>query len=150
MTPMSRFLLMGSGEFEARSGEVEPTALTERLALRWSSRQPARRRGRRPGDGGRVCRSTITRRDDLVRSWKPPRWSFFSGGCRAYLFSVPWGTSFLEALIGTTDRGLSFAGCSAGAMVAASLPPRRAPGHPLRWDRRWGMSRTCGLGLPTG
>ena len=118
MTPMSRFLLMGSGEFEARSGEVEPTALTERLALRWSSRQPARRRGRRPGDGGRVCRSTITQ-DSGSRPMSPAKM------CEDARRGFPDPSN--------TRREVRF------PSVAAERPERRIGVGPaqIAWERQW-------------
>jgi cyanophycinase len=39
---------------------------------------------------------------------------YFSGGNPAYLASVLSGSAFWEALVGAMDRGLGYAGCSAG------------------------------------
>jgi cyanophycinase len=168
MSSPARFLLMGSGEFEPWSSEVERAALGERtgpiLVLptacapegekvwqRWS--ELALDHYRDDGVEAEVLPLRTREdagRDDIVSKLATASMVFFSGGSPVYLSSVLWGTPFLEAMIQGMDRGLVFAGCSAGAMVAASLPSGRDPGQPLRWDRRWGVSRTSGLGLLPG
>ena len=165
MSERARFLLLGSGEFEPWSTEAERTALADRtgpvLVLptacaeegdetwkRWS------RMARDHYDGIGLESEVLplrTREDahraDLATRVPEAAMIFFSGGNPAYLSSVLWDTPFLDAMTQAMDGGMVFAGCSAGAMVASALPVGRSPGEGRKWDRRWGVARTSGLGL---
>ncbi len=133
------FLLMGSGEFEPWSEEVERAALA-----------------RATGDGSVVIVPTASvpdgkdvfdgwatmglehyqamgvpatavglrtradaMREDLAPGLADASMVFFSGGKPQYLAGVMGGTVFLDRLLAAMDRGAVFAGCSAGAMIAS-------------------------------
>jgi cyanophycinase len=139
------FLLMGSGEFEAWSEEVE------RAALRRAS-----------GDGSVLVLPTASapegdsvfegwasmglrhyaslgvealvaplktradaERDAVVALVEGASMAFFSGGNPRYLARTLDGTRLWRALLVALDRGMVYAGCSAGAMVASRSPARR-------------------------
>jgi cyanophycinase-like exopeptidase len=60
-------------------------------------------------------------RPDLIRMLEGASMAFFSGGNPAYLTSVLRGSSFWEALLSEMDRGLAYAGCSAGVACLGEL-----------------------------
>jgi peptidase E len=60
-------------------------------------------------------------RADLIRMLERASMAFFSGGNPAYLASVLRGSAFWEALLTEMDRGLAYAGCSAGVACLGEL-----------------------------
>ncbi|MGH2590264.1 MAG: Type 1 glutamine amidotransferase-like domain-containing protein [Actinomycetota bacterium] len=154
------FLLMGSGEFEPWSAEVELAALEGRLASvaivptasapegdavfdRW-----ARMGLEHYEDMGVEAHVVpLKRREDaeseeVAAAIEGAGMVFFSGGSPRYLADTIEGTRFWEALTAALDAGTVFAGCSAGAMVAS----RRVEERP-----RLGGAWVAGLGLvPSG
>jgi cyanophycinase len=154
------FLLMGSGEFEPWSAEVELAALVGRargVAIAPAASAPE-------GDGvfDRWARTGLEHYASIgVRAWIVPVKTradaelevavrsiegagmvFFSGGNPRYLADTIGGTAFWAALESRLDEGLVFAGCSAGAMVASRTHDARP---------RLGATWVAGLGLvPAG
>jgi cyanophycinase len=151
-------LLLGSGEFEPWSTEVETIALAgavgdgsvailptasasegDRVFDRWG------RMGldhyRRDGVAAAVV-PVKTRedahRDDVVATVDAASMIYFSGGKPSRLADVLRGSPLLEAILRGLGRGAVYAGCSAGAMVASRV--RDA-------DGRRGTSWLFGLGL---
>jgi cyanophycinase len=60
-------------------------------------------------------------RDDLVRMLGSASMVFFSGGNPAHLARVLSGSAFWEAVLIEMDRGLAYAGCSAGVTSLGEL-----------------------------
>jgi cyanophycinase len=154
------FLLMGSGEFEPWSQEVELAALEgrpRRVAMCPAASAPEgdavferwARMGLEHYAAMGVEALTVpvkTRADaDLdaaVASIEEAGMVFFSGGNPRYLADTIGGTSFWRALESRLDKGSVFAGCSAGAMIASRRPETRP---------RLGATWVAGLGLvPAG
>jgi cyanophycinase len=155
---VARFLLLGSGEFEAWSTEVERLALTDAVgdgsvvilptASASEGDQVFDRWGRMGldhyGEAG-VSADVLpvkTRedafRDDLAARAERASMIYFSGGKPSKLADVLRDSPLLAAIRRATDRGAVYAGCSAGAMVASRA--RNAEG-------RGGTSWLFGLGL---
>jgi cyanophycinase len=153
------FLLMGSGEFEPWSAEVEDVALNGRprsvailptasapegdvVFYRWANMGLDHYRAM--GVEARVVplkRREEAERDDVAAELEGVGMAFFSGGNPRYLADTIQGTRFGDALSRALDAGTVFAGCSAGAMVAGrlqSMPPR------------FGSMWAAGLGLVPG
>ncbi len=157
--PSSRtFLLLGSGEFEPWSSEVERVALQgasgdgsvlvlptasapegERVFDRWA--QMSLGHYASMGVSARVV-PVKTRADaeraDLAEALGGASMAFFSGGNPRYLAATLRDTSFLAALLLAMARGLVFGGCSAGAIVAGRAPDAKP---------RLGTAWLTGLGL---
>jgi len=154
------FLLMGSGEFEPWSVEVERAALEGRsnsVAIlpiasapegddvfdRWASMGLEHYTAM--GVDARVVplkRREDAERDEIAASIADVGMIFFSGGNPRYLADAIDGTRFWDEMIAALDRGTVFAGCSAGAMVAG----HRADSRP-----KVGATWVAGLGLvPNG
>lgn len=153
------FLLMGSGEFEPWSEEVERAALLDRPARvaicptasapdsdevfdRWASM------GLEHYAGMGVQAEVVplrTRADaerpEVAAALEGAGMVFFSGGNPRYLADTIGGTVFWEALDRALDAGTVYAGCSAGAMVAGRRPESRP---------RFGAAWVSGLGLVAG
>jgi cyanophycinase-like exopeptidase len=150
------FLLMGSGEFEPWSAEVERAALEgrpQRVAV-----CPAASAPEGEGTYGRWARMGLehygtmgvpaavvplrTREDAegeaAARALDDVGMVFFSGGNPRYLADTLRGTRFWSALEAALDAGVVFAGCSAGAMIASRGPDARP---------RLGTTWVSGLGL---
>jgi cyanophycinase len=147
---------MGSGEFEPWSEEAERVALEGRPPVvticpaasapegdavfdRWAGMGLAHYASM--GFEARVA--PVKRREDAerreaVRSLEGAGMVFFSGGNPRYLADTMDGSGFWSAMLEAMDRGLVFAGCSAGAMVAG----RRSLGR-----SRIGAMWAAGLGL---
>lgn len=156
MVAARTFLLMGSGEFEPWSEEVERAALAGRPASvaivptasategdaafeRWATM--GLEHYARMGMDARVVplkRRDDAEREDLVTALDGSGMVFLSGGSPRYLAHTLGGTRFWEALLASLDRGTVFAGCSAGAMVASRRPDARP---------RLGAAWVAGLGL---
>jgi cyanophycinase len=153
---LTTFLLLGSGEFERWSADVE------RRALEAAPRGPvlvAPAASATEGDAvfDRWARMGLehyeemgleaellamrTREDaeraELVEQIDRASMVFFSGGKPAHLAKVLDGSAVWEALLRALARGAVYAGCSAGAMVASQ---RRKEGS-------GSSSWTFGLGL---
>jgi cyanophycinase len=153
-----RFLLLGSGEFEPWSSEVEartladatgdgsvliaPTASAsegDHVFDRWAQM------GLRHYAGDGVPAEVLpvkTRedafRDDVVARVGSASMIYFSGGKPTKLAGVLRDSPLLTAILQAMERGAVYAGCSAGAMVASR--ERDAEG-------RRGTSWLFGLGL---
>jgi cyanophycinase-like exopeptidase len=65
-------------------------------------------------------------RDDVVASLEDASVAFFSGGNPAYLSSVLQDSPFWRALLRAMDRGLAYAGCSAGVACLGDIAPDSA------------------------
>jgi cyanophycinase len=154
------FLLMGSGEFEPWSEEVERAALRGRpnsVAIlptasapegdavfdRWANMGLEHYAAM--GVDARVVplkRREDAEREQVAESIADVGMIFFSGGNPRYLADTIDGTRFWDELDAALDRGTVFAGCSAGAMVA---------GHRRDVRPKVGATWVAGLGLvPTG
>lgn len=150
------FLLLGSGEFEPWSEEVERAALDGRPGLvaicptacapegdavfdRWA--RMGTEHYAAMGIGSRVV-PLKTRHDaedeEARRAIEDVGMVFFSGGSPRYLADTLRDTPFLEELTARLDRGVVFGGCSAGAMIVG-----RRPDHRPRFGSAW----VAGLGL---
>ena len=155
---MPRFLLLGSGEFEPWSSDVEartladatgdgsvliaPTASAsegDHVFDRWA--QMGLRHYAADGVPAEVL-PVKTRedafRDDVVARVGSASMIYFSGGKPAKLAGVLRDSPLLGAILRAMERGAVYAGCSAGAMVASR--ERDAEG-------RRGTSWLFGLGL---
>ena len=158
MSQNRRFLLLGSGEFEPWTEEVERAALDgadPRVVILPTASAPEGdavfdRWGRmglehyRDAGWPAMVLPVKTRQDaereDLARGLDDASLVYFSGGNPKHLGSTIEGTALWDALLSALDRGAVFAGCSAGAMVASQS---RAQAR----ERRVGTSWTFGLGL---
>lgn len=160
MSANRTYLLMGSGEFEPWSEEVERAALEGRpgsVAILPTASAPE-------GDAvydrwanmglehyaamdvdARVVpwkRREDAERDDAAAAIADVGMIIFSGGNPRYLAEAIDGTRFWDQMSGALDRGTVFAGCSAGAMVA---------GHRRDTRPKVGATWVAGLGLvPNG
>jgi len=152
------FLLLGSGEFEPWSEDVERAALDGRPEIvliaptasapegdavfdRWANMGLEHYAAM--GVLARVLpvkRREDAERADLADELEGAGMLFFSGGNPRYLADTLRGTPFLERLRERLDDGLVYAGCSAGAMVASHEPSARP---------RLGAAWASGLGLVT-
>lgn len=160
MSANRTFLLMGSGEFEPWSAEVELAALEGRPASvailptasapegdamfdRWA--RMGLEHYRDMGIEARVVplkRRQDAEREDVAAAIEGVGMVFLSGGGPRYLADTIDETRFWDALGVALDTGTVFAGCSAGAMVAS----RRVEARP-----RLGAAWVAGLGLvPAG
>lgn len=155
---MSTFLLLGSGEFEPWSTEVERLALADATGdgsvLVTPTASAAEgdhvfERWARMGldhyaaDGvhAEILPVKVRQdafRDDLVQRAAAASMIYFSGGKPTRLAEVMRESPLLEAILGAMARGAVWAGCSAGAMVVSR--ERDAGG-------RRGTSWLFGLGL---
>lgn len=150
------FLMMGSGEFEPWSEEVERAALDgrdgpvavvptasasegDRVFDRWA--QMGLDHYASMGIEARLV-PIKTREDaeceDLARGFEGTSMIFFSGGKPRFLSTVIGGTRCFDALLAAVERGAVYAGCSASAVVAS-----RAPDAKPRLGGAW----VSGLGL---
>ena len=153
-------LLMGSGEFEPWSEEVERAALQgargdgsvaivptasfpdgQAIFERWGAMGLAHYEAM--GVAARLV--SLTDRSDAMREEFASQVAdasmvFFSGGKPRYLAEAIGGTPFWDGMLAALDRGAVFAGCSAGAMIAshASDGKERA----ARGCSAWASSRT--------
>jgi cyanophycinase len=156
MAPARTFLVMGSGEFEPWSEEVERAALDgrqgpvavvptasasegDRVFERWA--QMGLDHYASLGIKARLVPIKTredAEREDLARGFDGTSMIFFSGGKPRFLSSVIGGTRCFDALLGALNDGTVYAGCSAGAMVASREPDVKP---------RLGESWVSGLGL---
>jgi cyanophycinase len=154
------FLLMGSGEFEPWSEEVERVALGDRpnsvAILPTASAPEGNAVFDRWANMGLEHYAAMgvdvhvvplkgredAEREDISSEIGDVGMIFFSGGNPRYLADTIEGTRFWDALNAALDRGAVFAGCSAGAMVA---------GHRRDTRPKVGATWVAGLGLvPSG
>ena len=155
------FLLLGSGEFETWTHDVESRALADAegdgtviVVPTASSREGdavfdrwARMGLDHYAEAGVPAElMRIKTRDDAMRNEHAERLErasmiYFSGGKPAHLAAVFNGTPSWGAIRRAIDRGAVYAGCSAGAMVASqSREQRRIRGNV-------GVSFVFGMGL---
>jgi cyanophycinase len=155
---VARFLLLGSGEFEAWGAEVESLALAEAdgdgsvailpTASAAEGDDVFDRWGRMgldhyaqagvPAEVIPVKAREDAFRDELVARVERASMIYFSGGKPTRLAEVLRDSPLLAAILRAIDRGAVYAGCSAGAMVASRA--RDA-------DGRRGTAWLFGLGL---
>jgi cyanophycinase len=152
------FLLMGSGEFEPWSEEVERAALQgaqgdgsvaivptasfpdgRAIFERWGAMGLAHYEAM----GVPASIVPLEDRSDAMRKGVASRVAeasmvFLSGGKPRYLARAIDGTPFWDGLLAALDRGAVFAGCSAGAMIAS---------HASEGKERLGSAWLLGLGL---
>jgi len=152
------FLLMGSGEFEPWSEEVERAALQgargdgsvaivptasfpdgQAIFERWG----ALGLGHYEAMGVAARLVSLTDRSDAMREEFASQVAdasmvFFSGGKPRYLAEAIGETPFWDGMLAALDRGAVFAGCSAGAMIAS---------HASDGKERLGGAWLLGLGL---
>ena len=143
MAPTRMFLLMGSGEFEPWSEEVERIALEGRTghvavlptASSAEGDQVFERWARMGLDhyasiGVDARLVDVRTRSDAERPERAAELEgaammFFSGGKPQHLAATIHGTRLWEALSLALDDGAAFAGCSAGALIAGQRRERR-------------------------
>jgi cyanophycinase-like exopeptidase len=153
VTPKARtFLLMGSGEFEPWSNEIEAAALDGRTGPvavlptasstegedvfgRWG--RMALEHYATAGIDARLL-PVKTREDaeleEYARALVGTSMVFFSGGKPQHLAATIDGTRLWEALGAALDARAVFAGCSAGALIASqSREQRRERGTRTAW-----------------
>ena len=146
------FLLMGSGEFEPWSDQIEAAALDGRTGPvavlptasstegdevfgRWGSMGLEHYAS--AGIDARlvpVKTREDAEREDLARELEGAAMVFFSGGKPQHLAETIHGTRLWDALLASLDAGTVFAGCSAGALIASqSREQRRERGVRTGW-----------------
>ena len=137
------FLLMGSGEFEPWSNEIEAAALDGRpgpvavlpTASSTEGDDVFGRWGRMglehyaaAGIDARLV-PVKTRedadREDLARELEGAAMVFFSGGKPQHLAETIHGTRLWDALLAALDAGTVYAGCSAWALIASQASRTR-------------------------
>jgi cyanophycinase len=150
------FLLLGSGEFEDWTHDVEAKALAgavgdgsvvilptasstegDHVFERWGSMGLAHYRvSGVPAEVLPVKTRADANDDGLAARAGAASMIYFSGGKPRHLADVLRGTPLLASILGAVDRGAVYAGCSAGAMVASRS---REEGGGVSW--------LAGLGL---
>lgn len=164
--PRRTFLLMGSGEFEPWSNEIEAAALDGRpgpVAVlptassaegddvfgRWGSMGLEHYAA--AGIDARLV-PVKTREDaDLeehARELEGTAMVFFSGGKPQHLAETIHGTRLWDALLAALDAGTVYAGCSAGALIASqSREQRRERGVRTGWVYGLGLVPHVSFGV---
>jgi len=146
------FLLMGSGEFEPWSDEIEAAALDGRTgpvavlptASSTEGEEVFGRWGRMAlehyATAGIEARLVPVKtredadREEYARALEGAAMVFFSGGKPQHLAATIHGTRLWDALGEVLDAGTVFAGCSAGALIASqSREQRRERGVRTGW-----------------
>ena len=160
------FLLMGSGEFEPWSNEIEAAALDVRpgpvavlpTASSAEGDDVFGRWGRMglehyaaAGIDARLV-PVKTRedadREDLARELEGAAMVFFSGGKPQHLAETIHGTRLWDALLAALDAGTVYAGCSAGALIAShSREQRRERGVRTGWVYGLGLVPHVSFGV---
>jgi cyanophycinase len=163
----ARFLLLGSGEFEAWAGEAERFALSgasgdgsvavlatasaregQAVYDRWTNMGLAHYEAL--GITARALRvhtAADAHAPDAVRLLDGASMVFFSGGSPGYLAQTLAGTPVWDSVKRLIARGGVFAGCSAGAMVAgASATPGGDP-LPFPFGNGLGLLPTTAVGV---
>ena len=160
------FLLMGSGEFEPWSNEIEAAALDGRLGPvavlptassaegddvfgRWGSMGLEHYAA--AGIDARlvpVKTREDAEREDLARELEGAAMVFFSGGKPQHLAVTIHGTRLWDALLAALDAGTVYAGCSAGALIASqSREQRRERGVRTGWVYGLGLVPHVSFGV---
>ena len=146
------FLLMGSGEFEPWSDEIEAAALEGRTGPVVVLPTASSTEGDDVfGGWGRMALEhyategidarlvPVKTREDAdseehARALEDAAMIFFSGGKPQHLAATIHGTRLWDALQDALDEGAVFAGCSAGALIASqSREQRRERGVRTGW-----------------
>jgi cyanophycinase len=160
------FLLMGSGEFEPWSNEIEAAALDVRpgpVAVlptassaegddvfgRWG-RMGLEHYAAAEIDARLVPVKTRedADREDLARELEGAAMVFFSGGKPQHLAETIHGTRLWDALLAALDGGTVYAGCSAGALIASqSREQRRERGVRTGWVYGLGLVPHVSFGV---
>ena len=160
------FLLMGSGEFEPWSNEIEAAAIDVRpgpvavlpTASSAEGDDVFGRWGRMglehyaaAGIDARLV-PVKTRedadREDLARELEGAAMVFFSGGKPQHLAETIHGTRLWDALLAALDAGTVYAGCSAGALIASqSREQRRERGVRTGWVYGLGLVPHVSFGV---
>jgi cyanophycinase len=160
------FLLMGSGEFEPWSNEIEAAALDGRTGPvavfptassaegdevfgRWGTMGLEHYAS--AGIDARVL-PVKTREDaeleEHARALEGAAMVFFSGGKPHHLAETIHGTRLWEALKAALDAGTVYAGCSAGALIASqSREQRRERGVRTGWVYGLGLVPHVSFGV---
>ena len=164
--PKRTFLLMGSGEFEPWSNEIEAAALDGRLGPvavlptassaegddvfgRWGSMGLEHYAA--AGIDARLV-PVKTRedadREEIARELEGAAMVFFSGGKPQHLAETIHGTRLWDALLAALDAGTVYAGCSAGALIASqSREQRRERGVRTGWVYGLGLVPHVSFGV---
>ena len=164
--PRRTFLLMGSGEFEPWSDEVEAAALGGRTGpvavLPTASSTEGDEVFGRWGRMGLehyaaagieaklvpVKTREDAEREDLARELEGAAMVFFSGGKPQHLAETILGTKLWGTLGRALDAGTVFAGCSAGALIASqSREQRRERGVRTGWVYGLGLVPHVSFGV---
>jgi cyanophycinase len=160
------FLLMGSGEFEPWSKEIEAAALDGRpgpvavlpTASSAEGDDVFGRWGRMglehyaaAGIDARLV-PVKTRedadREEIARQLEGAAMVFFSGGKPQHLAETIHGTRLWDALLAALDAGTVYAGCSAGALIASqSREQRRERGVRTGWVYGLGLVPHVSFGV---
>ena len=160
------FLLMGSGEFEPWSTEIEAAALDGRpgpVAVlptasstegddvfgRWG-RMGLEHYAAAAIDARLVPVKTRedADREEIARELEGAAMVFFSGGKPQHLAETIHGTRLWEALLAALDAGTVYAGCSAGALIASqSREQRRERGVRTGWVYGLGLVPHVSFGV---
>ena len=164
--PRRTFLLMGSGEFEPWSNEIEAAALDGRTGPvavlptasstegdevfgRWGSMGLEHYAA--AGIDARlvpVKTREDAEREDLARELEGAAMVFFSGGKPQHLAETIHGTRLWDALLAALDAGTVYAGCSAGALIASqSREQRRERGVRTGWVYGLGLVPHVSFGV---
>jgi cyanophycinase len=159
------FLLLGSGEFEPWTHDVEAAALadatgdgsvvilptassTEGGAVfdRWG-RMGLDHYAERgvPAEVLPVRTRAHAAREDLAARAGAASMIYFSGGKPTHLAEVLHGSALLDAILAAMDRGAVWAGCSAGAMVVGAARAGGTAGK--RWRYGLGLVPNVGFGV---
>lgn len=160
------FLLMGSGEFEPWSNEIEAAALDVRpgpVAVlptassaegddvfgRWG-RMGLEHYAAAGIDARLVPVKTRADadREEIARELEGAAMVFFSGGKPQHLAETIHGTRLWDALLAALDAGTVYAGCSAGALIASqSREQRRERGVRTGWVYGLGLVPHVSFGV---
>jgi cyanophycinase len=160
------FLLMGSGEFEPWSNEIEAAALNGRLGPvavlptassaegddvfgRWG-RMGLEHYAAAGIDARLVPVKTRedADREEIARQLEGAAMVFFSGGKPQHLAETIHGTRLWDALLAALDAGTVYAGCSAGALIASqSREQRRERGVRTGWVYGLGLVPHVSFGV---
>lgn len=164
----SRFLLLGSGEFEPWSGDAERFALSgasgdgtvvvlatasgregEAVFDRWTTMGLAHYASLDiPSIAVRVRNRADALAPGMADAIDSASMVFFSGGSPAYLAATVAGTPIWDTVTRLVARGGVYAGCSAGAMVAgASGAPGRRGHLPFPFASGLGLVPDTAMGV---
>ena len=153
MSPLS-FALLGSGEFEAWTEEADRWLLERAVAAgagngsvlilpaasapegdqvfdRWADMGMTHYRALGiPAEVVPIKNRDDADRPELVGKLEGASMAFFSGGNPGYLADVLIGSAFWKALLQAMERGLAYAGCSAGIACLGDVAPDSTSNDP--------------------